>query len=155
MLLLALPQTGLVPKRVAREVSSADELQLLINAAYIAGLPQCQGNLTKIVIMDSTGSDKARDLARALVTLGYSLSYVLEGGFKGWVTAELPIVEGTAEYDASTGAVLGDELEVIGSKVSEVATTVAQPQVGASLLSKLWTLACRVVGQRCRPMPGM
>ena len=52
--------------------------------------------------MDSSGSDKARDLARALVTLGYGLSYIMEGGFKAWIEAELPVVEGT-EYDASTG----------------------------------------------------
>lgn len=67
------------------------------------GLPQCQGNLTKLVIMDSSGSDKARELARTLVTLGYGLSYVMEGGFKGWVEAELPVLEETVEYDASTG----------------------------------------------------
>lgn len=30
-------QSGLVPKRVAREAANADELNLLINAAYIAG----------------------------------------------------------------------------------------------------------------------
>lgn len=73
-----------------------------------AGLPQCQGNLTKLIIMDSTGSDKARALARSLVTLGYGLSYVMEGGFKGWVEAELPVLEEAVEYDASTGEVCAE-----------------------------------------------
>jgi 3-mercaptopyruvate sulfurtransferase SseA len=93
-----------------------------------------QGSLTKIVVMDSTGSDKARDLARALVSLGYQLSYVMEGGFKNWVTAELPVDEEAVEYDASTGAVIGDELEVIASKANEVVTTVAQPQVSCNFV---------------------
>jgi hypothetical protein len=65
--------------------------------------PQCQGALTKLIIMDSSGSDKARDLARALTSLGQPLSYVMTGGFKGWAAAELPVEEDAVEYDASTG----------------------------------------------------
>lgn len=84
--------------------------------------------------MDSSGSDKARDLARALTSLGQPLSYVLTGGFKGWVAAELPVVEGAVEYDASTGAVIGDELEVLAQKANEAVNTVAQPQVRESVL---------------------
>eukprot|EP00775_Hariotina_reticulata_P005013 gene5013-5254_t len=122
-----------IPSKVARDATDAAELRLLVNAAYIAGLPQCQDQLTKMIIMDSTGSDKARDLARALVALNQPLSYIMEGGFNAWVEAELPVVEAT-EYDASTGAVIGDELEVIASKASEVAATVAQPQVGLPLV---------------------
>jgi hypothetical protein len=64
---------------------------------------QCQGALTKLIIMDSSGSDKARDLARALTSLGQPLSYVMMGGFKGWAAAELPVEEDAVEYDASTG----------------------------------------------------
>jgi hypothetical protein len=105
-----------------------------------------QSNLTKIVVMDSTGSDKARDLARALVSLGYQLSYVMEGGFKAWAAAELPVVEDAVEYDASTGAVIGDELEVIAERANEVVTTVAQPQVRHGLNSAVATmLGCFVV----------
>uniref|UniRef100_A0A383WJ08 Rhodanese domain-containing protein n=1 Tax=Tetradesmus obliquus TaxID=3088 RepID=A0A383WJ08_TETOB len=129
-----LQKNDVLPPRIAREAANAEELRLLINAAYIAGLPPCQGSLTKIVVMDSTGSDKARDLARALVSLGYQLSYVMEGGFAGWAAAQLPVVEDASEYDASTGAVIGDELEVIAGKANEVVTTVAQPQVGLPLL---------------------
>jgi hypothetical protein len=50
-------------------------------------------------------------------------------GFRGWAAAELPFVEDAVEYDASTGAVIGDELEVIAERANEVVTTVAQPQV--------------------------
>lgn len=67
---------------------------------------QCQGALTKLIIMDSSGSDKARDLARALTSLGQPLSYVMTGGFKGWAAAELPVEEDAVEYDASTGVLL-------------------------------------------------
>jgi 3-mercaptopyruvate sulfurtransferase SseA len=110
-----------------------------------------QGNLTKIVVMDSTGSDKARHLARALVSLGYQLSYVMEGGFKGWAAAELPFVEDAVEYDASTGAVIGDELEVIAERANEVVTTVAQPQVGRGVAacSDLAVLVISLVVQCC------
>lgn len=135
-------QSNVIPPRVAREATNADELRLLINATYIAGLPQCQGNLTKMVVMDSTGSDKARDLARALTSLGYGLSYVMEGGFKGWLSAELPVVESMSEYDASTGAVIGDELEVIAGKASEVATMVTQPQVRAEVFAHHHATCC-------------
>lgn len=83
-----------------------------------------------MIIMDSTGSDKARDLARALTSLGQPLSYVMEGGFKAWAAAELPVVEGASEYDASTGAVLSDNVEVIAEKANEAVRTVTQPQVG-------------------------
>lgn len=55
------------------------------------------------------------------------------GGFKAWIEAELPVVEAT-EYDASTGALIGDELEAIASKAGEVAATVSQPQVGLPLV---------------------
>jgi hypothetical protein len=42
-LLPALPlQKDVIPPRVAREAANAEELRLLINAAYIAGLPPCQ-----------------------------------------------------------------------------------------------------------------
>jgi 3-mercaptopyruvate sulfurtransferase SseA len=107
-----------------------------------------QGNLTKIVVMDSSGSNNARDLARALVSLGYQLSYVMEGGFKAWAAAELAVVEDAVEYDASTGAVLGDELEVIAEKANEVVTTVTQPQVrpGAALLFLLCCCDCARMG---------
>eukprot|EP00882_Tetradesmus_deserticola_P025955 GHRQ01028552.1.p3 GENE.GHRQ01028552.1~~GHRQ01028552.1.p3 ORF type:complete len:135 (+),score=28.91 GHRQ01028552.1:231-635(+) len=88
-----------------------------------------QSNLTKVVVMDSTGGDKARALARALASLGYQLSYVMAGGFRAWAAAELPVVEGVVEYDASTGARISDELEVIAGKANEVVATVAQPQV--------------------------
>eukprot|EP00879_Flechtneria_rotunda_P009173 GHRR01009603.1.p1 GENE.GHRR01009603.1~~GHRR01009603.1.p1 ORF type:complete len:478 (+),score=187.31 GHRR01009603.1:557-1990(+) len=123
-----------VPSKLAREVANTDELRLLMNAAYIAGLPQCQGGLTRMVVMDSTSSDKARDLARALVSLGFGLSYIMKDGFNGWAEAELPIVEDAVEYNASAGAVLGDELEVIAEKAGEFVTQVAQPRVGVPLL---------------------
>jgi hypothetical protein len=63
-------------------------------------------------------------------------------GFKGWAAAELAVVEDAVEYDASTGAVIGDELEVIAEKANEVVTTVAQPQVrrGDALLACTETL---------------
>lgn len=67
------------------------------------GLAPVQSNLTRIVIMDTNGGDKARAVARALVTLGYGLSYIMEGGFRGWVEADLPVLEEATEYDASTG----------------------------------------------------
>lgn len=66
--------------------------------------------------MDSSGSDKARELARALVTLGYGLSYVMEGGFRAWAEAELPVLEEVVEYDASTGG--------CGEQGSQVQTSV-------------------------------
>jgi hypothetical protein len=43
-----------------------------------------------------------------------------------FAAAELAVVEDAVEYDASTGAVIGDELEVIAEKANEVVTTVAQ-----------------------------
>lgn len=79
--------------------------------------------------MDSTGSDKARDLARALTSLGQPLSYVMTGGFKAWAAAELPVVEDEVEYDASTGAVLSDNVEVLAERATEAVKTVSQPQV--------------------------
>jgi hypothetical protein len=116
---------------------------------------QCKGALTKLIILDSTGSDKARDLARALTSLGQPLSYVLTDGYKGWVAAELPVLEDAVEYDSSTGAVLGDELEVIAQRANEAVTTVTQPQVrwlgvreaGASALGHL------VRGSSCCSVP--
>jgi hypothetical protein len=50
-----------VPSKVARQAADAAELRLLVNAAYIAGLPQCQDQLTKMVIMDSTGEQGVLD----------------------------------------------------------------------------------------------
>jgi hypothetical protein len=42
-LLLGMPlQKDVIPPRVAREAANAEELRLMINAAYIAGLPPCQ-----------------------------------------------------------------------------------------------------------------
>jgi hypothetical protein len=35
-------QKDVIPPRVAREAANAEELRLMINAAYIAGLPPCQ-----------------------------------------------------------------------------------------------------------------
>jgi hypothetical protein len=66
-------------------------------------------------------------------------------GLKGWAAAELQFVEDAVEHDASTGAVIGDELEVIAEKANEVATTVAQPQVGhgAAACSDLAVLVVR------------
>lgn len=90
---------------------------------------QCQGQLTKMIIMDSTGSDKARDLARALTSLGQPLSYVMAGGFKAWAAAELPVLEDAVEYDASTGAVLNDNVEVLAERANEAVKTVSQPRV--------------------------
>lgn len=84
--------------------------------------------------MDSNGSDKARDLARALTSLGQPLSYVMTGGFKAWAAADLPVLEDETEYDASTGAVLSDNVEVLAEKANEVAKTVSQPQVGRELM---------------------
>lgn len=83
--------------------------------------------------MDSSGSDKSRDLARALTSLGQPLSYVMTGGFKGWAAAELPVLEDAVEYDASTGAVLSDNLEVVAEKANEAVKTVSQPQVGLAV----------------------
>jgi hypothetical protein len=54
----------------------------------------------------------------------------MTGGFRGWTTAELPVVEGETEYDASTGAVLSDNVEVLAEKANEAVKTVSQPQVG-------------------------
>lgn len=84
--------------------------------------------------MDSSGSDKARDLARALTSLGQPLSYVMTGGFKAWAAAELPVLEGESEYDASTSAVLSDNVEVLAEKANEAVKTVAQPNVGVCLV---------------------
>ena len=53
----------------------------------------------------------------------------MTGGFKAWAAEELPVLEGATEYDASTGAVLGDNVEVLAEKANEAVKTVSQPQV--------------------------
>jgi hypothetical protein len=45
-----------------------------------AGLSGVEGQLTRLIIMDSEGGDKARALARALVDIGQPLAYVMEVG---------------------------------------------------------------------------
>jgi hypothetical protein len=51
------------------------------------------------------------------------------GGFKAWAAADLPVLEDETEYDASTGAVLSDNVEVLAEKANEAVKTVSQPQV--------------------------
>ncbi|KAF8062647.1 hypothetical protein HT031_003976 [Scenedesmus sp. PABB004] len=117
-------QSNVVPPRVAREAANADELRTLVNAA--------------------AGGERARGLARALVSLGFGLSYVLEGGFRGWAEAGLPVNEGGAEYDVSPGAVIGDNVEALAAAAGEAAATVARPSVGLPLLGGGAALALAV-----------
>lgn len=51
-----------------------------------------EGPLTRLVIMDSDGGDKARALARALVDIGQPLAYVMEVG-GGGVRVGMAVVE--------------------------------------------------------------
>lgn len=39
------------------------------------------------------------------------------------------MLEGETEYDASTGAVLSDNVEVLAERANEAVKTVSQPQV--------------------------
>jgi hypothetical protein len=70
--------SDVVPPKIAKEVTNVSELTLLTNAAYIAGLAPVEGQLTKMIVMDESGGDKAREVARALVAVGMPLSYVME-----------------------------------------------------------------------------
>jgi hypothetical protein len=56
----------------------------------------------------------------------------MQGGFKGWVEAEMPVSE-SSNYEASVGALLGDEVEILAERAGEVASTLTQPQVGIPL----------------------
>lgn len=108
-----------IPAAVAREVSNVEQLRLLINAAYMSGLSQVQTPLTKMIVMDTKGGDNARAVARALVSVGMPLSYVMSGGFAGWVAAELPVSE-RALYDTSTTAIIGDEVQLLTEKATAI-----------------------------------
>jgi len=135
--------SDVVPPKLAKEVTNVAELTLLTNAAYIAGLAPVGGQLTKIIVMDGSGGDKARDVARALVAVGMPLSYVLEGGFQAWSAAELPVAE-ASDYEASAAAALADNVEVIAEKAGEVVTTVSQPNVAVPLIAGTATTAIAV-----------
>jgi hypothetical protein len=62
--------------------SDAKALALEVNAAYLAGTKLASTPLTKFIILDASGSDAARDFARALRSVGVSSPYVVSGGFQ-------------------------------------------------------------------------
>jgi hypothetical protein len=75
-----------------------------------------------------------------LCSLCFNVSFLLwypqpptQGGFKGWVEADMPVSE-SSNYEASVGALLGDEVEILAERAGEVASTLTQPQVGIPLV---------------------
>jgi hypothetical protein len=108
--------------------ANPSQLALQTYAAYISGLKEVQGPLTRFIIMDTTGSDKARDVARALRDIGVAAPYVMAGGFRRWQERELPVAE-SGKYDSSVALLIGDEIEQLTTTAAEKLSPLKEPSL--------------------------
>lgn len=116
------------PPRSCRSANPS-QLALQTYAAYISGLKEVQGPLTRFIIMDTTGSDKAREVARALRDIGVAEPYIMAGGFRRWQERELPVAE-SGRYDSSVALLIGDEIEQITNTAAEKLSPLKEPSLG-------------------------
>lgn len=129
-------QVALIDPRVVKNISNRDELVLAIHAAFVAELKQLTTPLAKVVIMDRDGSNTARDVARALRREGIFSAYVMQDGYKGWVSSELPTTtERGIDYDASAADLISDNIEVITEKTVELVGRLRDPAVAVPVFS--------------------
>jgi len=122
-------QVDSISNSVLRQVSSKEQLVVSVHAAFVANLTKIETPLCKVVVMDQTGGDKARVLARALRQEGLMNAYVMKGGFSKWVKEGLPVETAKADYEAGQIDVLNDNLEVVAARAAKLATRLRDPKV--------------------------
>lgn len=54
---------------------------------------------SNIYVMPTKSDNFSRDLCRAFTRLGYRNAYIINGGYRKWEQAELPIKDGSIYYD--------------------------------------------------------
>lgn len=69
--------------------------------------------------MDTDGSLSARELARAVKSLGAYRVKTLEGGFNRWVADGLPVETSTSDYESGALALLQDEIVALIPKLQD------------------------------------
>ncbi|GAX84176.1 hypothetical protein CEUSTIGMA_g11599.t1 [Chlamydomonas eustigma] len=123
----------LISPDLARRGRNMEVLKLDIAAAIIAGLKEVKSQLANVVIMDNTGSSKAREVARALRREGVFQAYVMKGGYQQWVSQDLPTSEG-ATYETNASLLIKDEVEFLTEKAQATWEEVKKPEVGLPIL---------------------
>ena len=146
----AVPPPQLLPS-VARRVRDSKALATDILAAQIAGLARVRPGATAVLLLDERG-EQGMAVARALTAAGVRHAYIVEGGFRGWAAASLPVNGKASEYGGGALALVGDAVEAAAERASaELSTPVraAAAAGGAAALALLLLnikLALRFVG---------
>ncbi|KAK9835242.1 hypothetical protein WJX81_008278 [Elliptochloris bilobata] len=117
-------QVERLPPGLAGRVRDTKRLEYDIAAAVVAGLVKV-GARTRVVVMDG-GDGRAVRLARALRSVGRPRSYVLQGGFRAWQGAGLPVRAGDS-YAASALDALADEAAMLQAGTSAALSGLGTP----------------------------
>ncbi|KAK9806668.1 hypothetical protein WJX73_005984 [Symbiochloris irregularis] len=113
-----------VPRAISKQVRNAGDLPYLVAAVEIQGLKQVSDGCNFVIL-----EDRKRDglrLARALQSQVQARSYVLQGGFRAWQAAGLP-VKSVVDYEWSFSDAISDEAENIVRNTKAVAAYLADP----------------------------
>ncbi|CAI7883237.1 unnamed protein product, partial [Closterium sp. NIES-54] len=127
------------------QVRSPDVVDLQLMAAKIKGVRGVQKD-TQVIIMDESGGNLAKEIARGLSRVGFKRSFVMDGGFDSWVASGLRVKPNEPERVAE---VLKKEYEAFVEDVQPtplgVATVVLGTGVGIFALIE-WERSLQLLG---------
>ncbi|CAI5536973.1 unnamed protein product [Closterium sp. Naga37s-1] len=127
------------------QVRRPDVVDLQLMAAKIKGVRGVQKD-TQVIIMDESGGNLAKEIARGLSRVGFKRSFVMDGGFDSWVASGLRVKPNEPERAAD---VLKKEYEAFVEDVQPtplgVATVVLGTGVGIFALIE-WERSLQLLG---------